>query len=68
MALFAIPNPKKSIAVDFTIERVKLSVLNISFINKQYKFTNSNEIFHQYTFEAYELLSLGVYIDIHLSS
>ncbi len=37
-------------------------------LNNKYKFTTSNEIFHQYTYEAFELLSLGVYIDVHLSA
>lgn len=68
MALFAIPNPHKSTQVDFPIERVKLSVKNISLVNDKYKFTSSNEIFNQYTFEALELLSLGVFIDINLNS
>ena len=68
MALFAIPNPKKSTQVDFPIERVKLSVQNIGLINNKYKFTSSNEIFNQYTFEALEFLSLGVFIDINLNS
>ena len=63
-----IPNPKKSAQVDFPIERVKLSVQNIAFINNTYKFTSSNEIFNQYTFEALEFLSLGVFIDINLNS
>lgn len=67
MAVFAIPNPKKTTIVDFPIERVKLSVQNISLINNKYKFSNSNEIFNQYTFQAVEFLSLGVYIDINLN-
>jgi hypothetical protein len=67
MAVLAIPNPKKSTLVDFPIERVKLSVLNISLINNKYKFTSSNEIFNQYTYEALEFLSLGVYLDINLN-
>ncbi len=67
MAVLAIPNPKKSTQVDFPIERVKLSVLNINLMNDKYKFTTSNEIFNQYTYEALEFLSLGVYIDINLN-
>lgn len=67
MAVLAIPNPKKSTQVDFPIERVKLSVLNISLINNKYKFTASNDIFNQFTYEALEFLSLGVYIDINLN-
>lgn len=68
MALFAIPNPKKTTQVDFPIERVKLSVQNIYLINNKYKFTTSNEIFNQYTYEALEFLSLGVFIDINLNT
>ncbi|WP_211196215.1 FxLYD domain-containing protein [Flavobacterium sp. H122] len=67
MAVLAIPSPKKTTQVDFPIERVKLSVLNINLINDKYKFTTSNEIFNQYTYEALEFLSLGVYIDINLN-
>jgi hypothetical protein len=68
MAVFAIPNPKKTTQVDFPIEKVKISVKNISLLNKKYKFTNSNEIFNQYTYEATEFLSMGVYIDINLNT
>ncbi|MES2545631.1 MAG: hypothetical protein V4548_12150 [Bacteroidota bacterium] len=67
MALFAIPNPKKSTQVDFPIERVKLSVFNISLMSNKYKFSAANVIFNQYTFEALEFLSLGVFIDIDLN-
>ena len=63
MAVFAIPNPKKSTIVDFPIDRIKLSVQNLGLVNSKYKFTKSNEIFNQYTFEALEFLSLGVFID-----
>jgi hypothetical protein len=68
MAVFAIPNPKKSSIVDFPLNKLKLSVQNLSLANKKYKFTKANEIFNQYTFEALEFLSLGVYIDINLNS
>lgn len=68
MAVFAIPNPKKNLSVDFSIERVKESIKNISLINSQYKFNSSNEVFNQYTYESYEFLSLGVFIDINLNS
>lgn len=68
MALFAIPNPKKSIQVDFPVETVRLAVKNINLINDKYKFHSSNEIFNQYTYEALEFLSLGVFIDINLNS
>lgn len=68
MAVFAIPNPKKTIQIDFPIEKVKLCIKNLSLINNKYKFQNSNEILNQYTFESYEFLSLGVYLDFHLNS
>ncbi|KAB1156299.1 hypothetical protein [Flavobacterium luteum] len=63
-----IPNPKKTITVDFPIEKVKIGVDRISKLSKTYKFTKSNEVFNQSTFEATEFLSFGVYIDINLSS
>ncbi len=68
MAVFAIPNPKKTIQVDFSLEKVRNSVKNISLLDPKYKIFSSNEIFNQYTYESYEFLSLGVYIDIHINS
>lgn len=68
MAVFAIPNPKKNLSVDFPIEKVTQSVKNIYLINSRYKISSSNEIFNQYTYESYEFLSRGVYIDINLNS
>lgn len=68
MAVFAIPNPKKSIIVDFPIERIKQSVQNIRLVNNKYKFTKANEIFNQYTYESLEFLSLGIFADINLNS
>lgn len=67
MAVFAIPNPKKTIQVDFPLEKVKLGVKNINLINTKYHFETSNEIFNQYTYRASEFLSIGVYIDINLN-
>ena len=68
MAVFAIPNPKKSIQVDFPIEKIKKSILNIQLLNKNYKFSTSNEIFNQFTFESSEFLSVGVFLDFHLNA
>lgn len=68
MAIFAISNPKKNLTVDLPIEQVKKGVKNVYLINNKFKFTSSNEVFNQYTFEILEFLSLGVYIDINLSS
>ena len=66
--LSAIPNPKKNLTIDFPLERVKIGVERLSHISNKYKFTKSNPVFNQYTFEATEFLSLGVYIDINLST
>ena len=66
--LLAIPNPKKNLTIDFPLERVKIGVERLSHISNKYKFTKSNPVFNQYTFEATEFLSLGVYIDINLSN
>jgi hypothetical protein len=63
-----ISNPKKTIAVDFSLDKVKIGVERLDKLSNKYKFTKSNQIFNQTTFEATELLSLGVYIDINLSS
>ena len=64
----AISNPKKTIAVDFPLDKVKIGVERIDKLSNKYKFTKSNPIFNQTTFEATELLSFGVYIDINLSA
>ncbi len=63
-----IPNPKKTITIDFPLDKVKVSIERVEKLDKKYKFTKSNPIFNQTTFEATEFLSLGVYIDINLSS
>jgi hypothetical protein len=68
MALFAIPNPKKTFSVDYSIDKVKKAVLAIPFIDKKYKYTKSNDVLNQHTLEALEFLSLGVFIDFNLSS
>ena len=68
MALFAIPNPKKTFSVDYSIDNVKKAVLAIPFIDKKYKYTKSNDVLNQHTLEALEFLSLGVFIDFNLSS
>ena len=40
MAIFAIPNPKKSLTVDFPLEQVKKGVNNLNLISNKYKFTS----------------------------
>ena len=63
----AIANPTKKVTVEFPLSKVQEGVLNISKIYKEYKLEKQNPMFNQYTFEASEFLSLGVYIDINLS-
>jgi hypothetical protein len=64
----AIPNPKKTIEIDFSIEQIKNSMEFIPLKNAKYILFQKNEIVSQYTFHGKETLSLGVYIDINLSS
>jgi hypothetical protein len=64
----AIPNPKKSIEVDFSIDKIINTIEFIPLKNNKYKLTSKNEVLKTYRFEALEFLSLGVYIDISLSS
>ncbi|WP_430827188.1 TM2 domain-containing protein [Chryseobacterium indologenes] len=68
MAVFAIPNKKKTLHVDFSLDRIKECAKNITLINSKYRLFSSNEIFNQFTYESFEFLSLGVYIDINLNS
>lgn len=64
----ALPNPKKTITIDFPISKLKETIGFIPLTgDKKYKFTSKNEAFNLYTFEVTELLSLGVYIDISFS-
>lgn len=63
-----ISNPKKTITIDFPLEKVKIGVERLDKLSRKFKFTKSNPVFNQTTFEASELLSFGVYIDINLSS
>lgn len=64
----AIPNPKKTITVDFPLETIKEAVTFIRGLDQKYILHDSNAIFNQYTFSSPEFLSLGVYIDINLSA
>jgi hypothetical protein len=65
--LGAIPNPKKSLVIDFSIDKLKSTVEFIPLLNNKYKLTSKNEVLNTFTFEALEFLSLGVYADISLS-
>ena len=63
----AIANPTKKVTIDFPISQVKDGVLNIPKVYKKYRLEKQNPMFNQYTLEASEFLSLGVYIDINLN-
>ncbi|HEY8969732.1 MAG TPA: hypothetical protein VIM64_11585 [Puia sp.] len=60
----AIPNPKKAITVEVPICDAYNAVLNIPLFSKSYTLNKANDIANIVTFEAFEFLSLGVYIDI----
>lgn len=66
--LGAIPNPKKSLDIDFSLEQVFNAIMLIPLKNTKYKFNSKNDVLKTFRFEAYELLSLGVYIDISISA
>lgn len=64
-----IPNPKKDITIDFTLEEVKAAVKGIpAYTLQKYKMHEVNDVFNQYVLSALELLSLGVFIDINLKA
>jgi len=63
----AISNPKKSLVIDFSTEKLKSTVEFIPLLNPKYKLNSKNEILNSYTFEALEFLSLGVFADISFS-
>lgn len=65
--LGAISNPKKSLVIDFSIEKLKSTVEFIPLLNSKYKLNSKNEILNSYTFEALEFLSLGIFADISFS-
>lgn len=63
----AIPNPKKSFDIDFSSQDVFEKTKYLSLLTK-YKFSSRNDILKTYRFEATELLSIGIYVDISISS
>jgi len=60
----AIPNPKKSVTLQFPFDDVKEAVKFISDMRPSYTVFNTNDVLNIYTFSATETLSLGVYIDV----
>ena len=68
MALSMIPNPKKTVVIDFSIAEIKQAIVKIpSQFDKNYTLDKQNDLLNQFTFSATEFLSLGVYVDINLN-
>jgi hypothetical protein len=65
--LGAIPNPKKSLVIDFSIEKLKSTIEYVVVLNTKYKLNSKNDVLNTYTFEALEFLSLGIFADISFS-
>ena len=59
-----IPNPKKSVTVQFPFDDVKEGVKYIPDMFPSYSLFNLNDVMNIYTFSATETLSVGVYIDV----
>jgi hypothetical protein len=66
--LGAIPNPKKTLEIDFNVEQITSTIIFIPLKDSTYSFTSKNDVLKTFRFEAMEFLSLGVYIDISISS
>jgi len=64
----AIPNPKKSFQLDFPQDKIFKSLDNIPTLNRKYTIVNKDEILKIMRLDSLEFLSLGVYVDITLSS
>jgi len=62
-----IPNPKKTITIDFPIEQVKVAARNIDKVMNFCHFREDNDIFNSYKFSRSEFLSMGAIIDINLT-
>lgn len=64
----AIPNPKKTLTIDFPLEKVNTGIERIHKISNKFRFVKNNPTFNQTTLEVSELLSLGALVDINLSA
>ena len=64
-----IPNPRKVVTIDFTLEELKEAIKRVpGYFSDKYQLLESNDVFNQYTLGATEFLSAGVYMDVGLSS
>lgn len=64
----AIPNPKKTITIDYPLEQVKVAARNIDKVMKFCHFREENDMFNSYKFSRSEFLSMGAFININLNS
>ena len=62
----AIPNPTKSLTIQFPLDQVKIAARNINKVMSFCHFREENEIFNSYKFSRTEFLSFGALINIHL--
>lgn len=62
----AIPNPTKSLTIQFPLDQVKIAARNINKVMSFCHFREENEIFNSYKFSRSEFLSFGALINIHL--
>lgn len=62
----AIPNPTKSLTIQFPLGQVKIAARNINKVMSFCHFREENEIFNSYKFSRTEFLSFGALINIHL--
>ena len=63
-----IPNPKKNVTIDFTMNEIKSALAKIpQYFGNKYTLEKKNDLLNQFTFGALEFLSMGVFIDINLN-
>jgi hypothetical protein len=62
------PNPKKSIVIERPIGTIKEVLPLIPLINRKFKKKSFDDILNLYTFRVLEFLSIGVYVDINLTT
>lgn len=61
-----IPNPKKIIQTNHSVEDIKVVLSMLTTFTNKYKFTKSLNELNQFIFERYETFSFGVFIDISI--
>ena len=66
----SIPNPKKSFELECSAEQLNKNLKHLPLVDesKTYSLTEDNAVMKMCTFEATETLSLGVFIDVTITS